>query len=140
MSRRQPARKRGRGPPRLLRGDRPYFLALLVLLALLTVMAVAPLQSFTAATARVDDLAARRDDLQARVDRLEAERERLEDPEELELLAREELGLVKPGEIPYVVVTPERSLGELHDEPHDVPAGDAPTWYERLWAGVTAGF
>lgn len=33
---------------------------------------------------------------------LEADKARLQDPKQLEAVAREELGLVKPGEVPYV--------------------------------------
>lgn len=41
-------------------------------------------------------------ELQKRNAELEAEKQRLQDPKEIEALAREKLGLVKPGEVPYV--------------------------------------
>lgn len=41
-------------------------------------------------------------DLKERNEALEQERQRLQDPKSIEEVAREELGLVKPGEVPYV--------------------------------------
>lgn len=41
-------------------------------------------------------------DLKERNEVLEQERQRLQDPKSIEEVAREELGLVKPGEVPYV--------------------------------------
>ncbi len=84
-------------------GDRPYVVAFFVLIAVLAMMIVGPLQSYTAAAERVHDLEVARDELEQSVQTLEERQARLQDPEEIELLARERLGLVKPGEIPYVV-------------------------------------
>jgi hypothetical protein len=97
-------------------------------------MAVGPLQSFTAAAERVGDLAMTRDQLQAAVDRLEDRRALLHDPDELELLARQDFGLVRPGEIPFVVVTPDDEFsGAGPDEVTGSPVSDARPWYRRLW-------
>ena len=87
----------------LVSGNRPYVLAFFVLLALLAMMIVGPLQSYTAASERVHDLQAARADQQRQVADLQERKTRLQDPEEIELLARQRLGLVKPGEIPFVV-------------------------------------
>jgi cell division protein FtsB len=88
---------------RAVSGDRPYVVAFFALVALLAMMVIGPLQSYTAAAERVHDLEAARAQLKDTVAELEAREERLQDPEEIELLARQRLGLVKPGEIPYVV-------------------------------------
>lgn len=102
---------------------------------LLTVMAIGPVQSYTAAADRVDQLAQSRAELQAEVDRLEARRERLQDPEEVELLAREQLNLVRPGEIPYVVVTPaEPELDPMRPPSADHRRGEP--WHRRLGEAV----
>jgi cell division protein FtsB len=126
---------RGRAPKKRLRratsGDRPFVAALVGLLILLGAMALGPLQSFTAAADRVDALEASRDKLQVEVDRLEDRREQLSDPEELELLARSELGLVKPGEVPFVVVTPPPDVEQVGPEAAEAPAPDD-AWYHRL--------
>ena len=88
---------------RLVSGDRPYVLAFFVLLVVLAMMIVGPLQSYTSAAERVHDLQVTQVELARTVADLEARKERLEDPEQIELLARQRLGLVKPGEIPFVV-------------------------------------
>ena len=61
-----------------------------------------------------------------------ARRQRLDDPEELELLARSELGLVKPGEIPFVVVAPDDDSEQVRPPPADGDAGSDQPWYRRL--------
>lgn len=117
---------------RLLRGDRPLLAGLVVVAALMLALAWTPLQSYTAAADRADALTAGRDKLAEEVARLEERRDRLSDPEHIELHAREELGLVKPGEVPYVVVTPER---EFEPAEPDVEAPAAPgeePWWRRL--------
>ena len=88
---------------RLVSGDRPYVVAFFVLLAVLATMIIGPLQSYTSAAERVHDLQVTQAELQRTVADLEAREQRLQDPEEIELLARQRLGLVKPGEIPFVV-------------------------------------
>ncbi|WP_028257787.1 FtsB family cell division protein [Veillonella montpellierensis] len=42
------------------------------------------------------------EELQTKNDALEAEKNKLSDPKNVEGVARDELGLVKPGEVPYV--------------------------------------
>jgi cell division protein FtsB len=88
---------------RAVSGDRPYVVAFFVLVVVFAMMIVGPLQSYTAAAERVHDLEVAKAELEHAVDALEDREARLQDPEEIELLARERLGLVKPGEIPYVV-------------------------------------
>lgn len=124
-------------PGRLRRataGDRIYAYLIVGVVALLAAMALGPLQGYTAAADRVDRLVETRDLLQQEVDQLEERRERLHDPEEVELMARAQMGLVKPGEIPFVVVTPEPDLGRLHPDPNpDTTAtGDRGSWYRQV--------
>jgi cell division protein FtsB len=124
----------------VLRGDRPFAFGLAAVLALLAVMAVGPLQSFTAAAERVDALTATRDQLRTEVDRLEDRRERLHDPEELEQLAREQLGMVRPGEIPFVVVSPDQDDRQVTPGPAAMPPPADAAWYERLWQALRGLF
>jgi cell division protein FtsB len=129
------AARRGR-QPRVLRhvlgGDRIYVLALVAVVSVIGAMAIGPLQNYTAAADRVEALEQTRDQLREEVDRLEERRLRLEDPEELELLARSELGLVKPGEIPFVVVAPDEDSERVRPETREQHGGDAGPWYRRL--------
>lgn len=145
MTARRPTRKHARRRRRrngrwaaVTAGDRLYALALFGLVVLLVVMALGPLQSLEAATSRLDTLTGQRDELQDRVEDLEERERRLQDPEELELLAREELGLVKPGEIPFVVVTPEPEIAKP-TEPGGAQEDDR-TFWQRLRDAVTRPF
>ncbi len=82
---------------------RRWKLGLLVLVLLLGIAAISPYEDYQAASSRVDALSDRHAALTDEVVALEARSEQLSDPEEIELIAREDLGLVRPGEIPYVV-------------------------------------
>jgi cell division protein FtsB len=110
-------------------GDRIYLLATLGVAVLLGTMAIGPVKSFTAAADRVDQLYRSRAELQSQVDRLEQRRLELANPEEVELLARERLGLVRPGEIPYVVVAPRPEPDRVGPT---TPASARQPWYRRL--------
>ncbi|MGH8930104.1 MAG: FtsB family cell division protein [Egibacteraceae bacterium] len=110
-------------------GDRIYLLATLCLALLLFAMAFGPAQSYAAAGDRVAQLFDRRAHLQSEVDRLEERRLSLQDEEEIELLAREQFGFVRPGEIPYVVVGPGNPVDKLEIA---VPEPEAAPWYRRL--------
>lgn len=131
-------RERGRWlPAALTRGQRPFVFAFIGLLVVLATMAATPAQRYVEMQQRVDSLTQQREELAEDVDGLERRKARLRDPEEIELLARRELGLVRPGEISYVVVRPDQ------DEP-DVAAGDRERvadedkpWWRRL--GETLG-
>lgn len=127
---------------RLAGGDRPFLVLLIVLVALLGAMAMGPVQRYTAAADRVEALEGTRAQLAAQVDRLEDRRATLEDPEELELIARTELGLVKPGEIPYVVVPPadEGAVEQVRPEPPPPAPAEGGPWYRRLGRAVTELF
>lgn len=116
-------------------GGRAFVVLLLGLVIAIGTMAIGPLQGYTAAADRVDGLEAERDQLLAQVERLEERRERLLDPAEVELLARTELGLVKPGEIPYVVVTPDDGEARVRPIPAEPQRSDEP-WYRRFGEAV----
>lgn len=77
-----------------------------MLLLVLGVMATGPYADYTAAQERVTGLEDRQAALGEAVETLEVEAERLQDPAALEEQARSQLGMVRPGEIPYIVVNP----------------------------------
>jgi cell division protein FtsB len=82
---------------------------------------------------QLDDLQTRLTKLNVQNQRLQNDIARLQDPGELEVLARERLGLVKPGEHAYLFVDPDASPA-----PPPVPTLPAhkPVW-SRLWSAVT---
>ena len=55
---------------------------------------------------------------------------------EIERLAREQYGLVRPGEVAYVVVTPDEPL--VIEAPSDpVVRSDQRPWWDRVWDFIT---
>jgi len=120
----------------LVAGNRAYAAGLAVLVVLLGVMMLGPLESLSTASDRVDALQAERDRRVAEVAELQRRRDALQQPEQIELRARRELGMVEPGEIPFVVVTP------APDDPPPLPASQpaADPWYDRLWQAATGLF
>ena len=77
---------------------------LLAVVLVLAMSLVVPVRQYVSERARVAELAARVDALNEANARLEAQLVRLRDPAYLERLARECLGMVKPGEIAFVTV------------------------------------
>lgn len=77
---------------------------------------------------RINGAQAKLEQLQRENARLRSEVKRLGDPADLELLARERLGLVKPGEQAYLLVpspTPSVQTGR--------PPPEHASWWQRLW-------
>ncbi|MBI3997651.1 MAG: septum formation initiator family protein [Armatimonadetes bacterium] len=70
-----------------------------------------------------------RDELRLQNAQLREEIGLLDTPEYVERLAREQLGLVRPGEIAVILVRPTPAPAP---EPSSKPAGDAPGWWTRL--------
>jgi cell division protein FtsB len=71
--------------------------------------------------------------LQQENERLEMRLERLTNADYLEKVAREELGMVQPGEISYVVVP----AGGAQKKQEQAPP---PPWYKLVWRKVTRVF
>lgn len=110
-----------------------YVLGLVVLALMLGAMALGPYADYTAAQDRVQNLVAERTALDQAVAGLEAEAARLQDPAALEEPAREDLGMARPGEIPYIVVNPPTEppapLGTAAEGEDPLPA---PSRLDRL--------
>ena len=133
-AKRQPPRGVRKAVKKATKGDRPYMMGLVILGFVLLSMAWTPIKNLAAGSERIEQLTASRDALAAEVTKLEDRRDQLMDPDQLELIAREEYGLVKPGEIPYVVVTPE---ADPNLAPADATAVVAKPWYQRAWSAVS---
>lgn len=71
--------------------------------------------------------------------RLEADVAALQTPTEVERIAREDYGLVRPGEVAYVVVTPRaparEAVGAADGRAEDLWA--PPDWVTRIWDFLT---
>jgi cell division protein FtsB len=103
------ASARAVAPSRLRLSPRATILALI--LAGLLLYAVGPLRTYLAQRDRLAQLEQQTQVLEQENVRLEREIERLNDPQYLERLARERLGMAKPGEIGFVVVPEQPPAG-----------------------------
>lgn len=125
-------------PPAPARGSRPPRAGFSKLLLVLGVGVAAfllffPARQLVGQQQRIHQLEGRLEALQRENRELSQEVERLSDPEELELIARERLGLVEPGERLYAF-TPTPS-----PEPTPEPgaAGGEPFW-SRAWSWLVS--
>jgi cell division protein FtsB len=87
----------------------PQIFGVLLVAALASAMAIGPTRQLMEQRGRIAETADALDALQSSNRRLETRIRRLRDPDFLEQRAREEMGLVRPGETAYVVMAPRRS-------------------------------
>lgn len=123
------------------------FLLIGPLAVMVVVMAFAtnvlPLRQIVSQRQEIAAAEARLAELVAANDRLDAHVSVLDSPVEIERIAREDLGYVRPGEEAYVVIdpTPEEppTPGEANMDGQAVEAAPATEsgWFGRLWDYVT---
>ena len=115
---------------RALRGDRPYVVAFLAATGFALVVVSGPIQTWLTQRDLVDQregvLAVLDDENQA----LAARVRELNDPDTIEAEAREQQGMVRPGEVPYVVVPPAVDQPQLG--PDVAEDTEDRSWFERL--------
>lgn len=111
-----------------------------VVLCVLALALTVPLRQYLAQRGAVARLRAKTAQQQRRVDALEARKQQLQDPAYVEQLARERLHFVRPGEVPYILLTPPPTAAPVAPgTPGGTSVGTGP-WYSRLWDTVaTAG-
>ncbi len=125
------ARLRSRAT-RAARGDRPLIVALLGILALTAVILSSPVESFLDGRDRVEHLEVKAAALDAENTRLEQRVSDLKSDTTIELLAREQLGLVHPGEVLYTLSPPEVER-PLISSPRTRESDTQLPWYRRAW-------
>ncbi len=101
---------RRRAPADLLLG-----VLLLATLALGVLVLAPPFEDYRAARQRVALLEQQAAALEFENERLASRVEDLDDPVTLELLARQQQGLVRPGDVPYVLTPPEVDAPRIVD-------------------------
>jgi cell division protein FtsB len=112
--------RRGRQPRglrRLLISDVPLFALLLAAIAGAALLLTEPFENYLDGRARVALLEEQAAALEAQNLQLEQRIEDLDDPLNIELLAREQQGLIRPGEVPYVLIPPEADRPRIVDAP-----------------------
>jgi cell division protein FtsB len=109
---------------------RAAVLALVVCALALTV--AVPLRNYLAQRHELTTLETRQHQLSSQVDELTRRRDELRDPDHVRAEARERLGYVSPGEVPYIVQLPGNAVPA---SPRPGSPGTAP-WLETLWNDV----
>ncbi len=87
----------------------PWVLAGLLLLGLVGAMAIEPTRQLLAQRARIEAVSAELREVESNNHELRARIRRLHDPDYIEQKAREQNGLILPGEIPIVVMPPSKA-------------------------------
>ena len=132
-------RKEPAAPPKPRRQRWGMVLAVILLVALaFTVSGVFPFRQLLAQRQQVERAQEQFETLVEENARLEEEIAALATEEEVERLARDQFGLVRPGETGYVVVVPPGTESLVVDE-GAADSEDARPWWERVWDYVTGG-
>jgi len=131
-------RRGGRAPATDGRRTVDVLLGLLLLGAIVLGVALLapPFENYVVARQRVAVLEQQAIALESENLRLERRITDLDDPLTIELLAREQQGLVRPGEVPYVLLAPEVDAPRIRDVP-EVVAPDEDL-LDRLLAWIRA--
>lgn len=103
----------------------------LIVAGMAVITAVIPFRQILEQQARVDGASSELARIQLENELLNGEVQALQTPEEIERLARKNLGYVMPGETAYVVLEPEETLATTPAAPIDQP-DDVP-WYLAIW-------
>ncbi len=119
---------------RLLGGDRPYVLGFLVVLGLAVVILSGPVRTWAEQRDRIEQRESVLAVLEQENSRLAERVEDLNDPDTIEAEAREEQGMYRPGEVPYVVVPPAVDQPQLR--PDAAADDDDDGWFRRLREAV----
>lgn len=109
---------KSRGRPRF---TGPGLVVFLLVLGLLAAMAIEPTMELMQQNERIARMKAELKAIDSTNRRLERRITRLDDPDFLEQVAREQIGLVRPDETTYLVVPPGRDRARKKKEPEPAP-------------------
>jgi cell division protein FtsB len=112
------------------------------LLGVLLMSALYPIRQYVGQKSHVRDLVAQEHQLSGRIAELRHQQGLLLSDDEIERIAREELGMVRPGEVAFAVLPPKEQLqaAAAPTLPRP-PGGTARTaWYQRWWDAVVDTF
>ncbi len=109
---------------------------LAAVVCVLTLTIAGPVRTFFAQRTEMKQLAATESSLRSQIAELEEQKVKLADPVFIAAQARERLGFVMPGDIPYQVQLPPSEA--LPPTPGDQPAATVSTdpWYTSLWKTI----
>ncbi|MFA5889947.1 MAG: septum formation initiator family protein [Actinomycetota bacterium] len=117
----------------------PRVAILILVVGGLLATSVLPMRRYIDLRGRIASLQEQDRALDRQAEMLRQRKFQLRTPEEIERIAREDLGMVRPGEVPFVVIDPSSTprLGPPVPAPqaaHEDP-GDS-SWLTRWWAAL----
>ncbi len=127
-----------RDTPRQARSRRGPVIAVLLLVALaITLAGIFPFRQMIAQQRRVDNTEAKLEALLTENTRLEQEKASLESASDLERIAREQYGLVRPGETGYTIDPPDPEPEVVVPSQQQPPPEDERSPLEKVWDFLT---
>jgi cell division protein FtsB len=120
----------------LRRPGTAIFTLLLLLMGAAFLTQVVPYGQIVESGRQVEAARAQLAQLEAENAHLQADISALGTDAEIERLAREKLGYVRPGETAYVVLDPPGTPEET-EEPAPAPPVEEKTWVDRVWEFIT---
>ena len=106
---------------------------LAAVVCVLTLTITGPVRTYFAQRTEMKQLAASEAALRRQIADLEQQRVKLGDPAYIAAQARERLGFVKPGDIPYQVQLPPSAAVPAEPGTQPAPAATGDPWYTSLW-------
>ncbi len=103
---------------------------------MLTLTIAGPVRTFFAQRTEMKQLAASEAALRTQISDLQQQKEKLGDPVYIAAQARERLGFVMPGDIPYQVQLPPSATAATPEDPQAQTAKSNNPWYTSLWHTV----
>jgi cell division protein FtsB len=106
---------------------------LAAVVCVLTLTIAGPVRTYLAQRTEMKQLAASEAALRRQIANLEQQKVKLADPAYIAAQARERLGFVKPGDIPYQVQLPPSAAPPAEPGTQPAPAATNDPWYTSLW-------
>jgi cell division protein DivIC len=106
---------------------------LAALVCVLTLTIAGPVRTYFAQRTEMKQLSASEAALREQISELEGQKAKLADPVFIAAQARERLGFVKPGDIPYQVQLPPGTIVEQESGPRAPTGRSSDPWYTSLW-------
>ncbi len=106
---------------------------LAAVVCVLTLTIAGPVRTYFAQRTEMKQLAASEQALRQQIADLESQKAKLADPVYIAAQARERLGFVMPGDIPYQVQLPAGAVATPDTGPQAAPVRNNDPWYTSLW-------
>ena len=107
-------------------------------LGVLILSALYPLRQYASQDEHVGSLVAQVHSMDRKITDLRREQRALSSDDEVERIAREELGMVRPGEVSFAIVGNEAPDSSAHVAPKVTPRPQrGEPWYSRWWDAVS---